>query len=85
MSVLPIAPADKFVVVTPADGTKLVFDGKNFATKGIFVGGAGNLAIKDSVNNSVTFTGVIAGSVLPLETDEVLSTGTTATNIVALF
>jgi hypothetical protein len=35
--------------------------------------------------NSLTLTGVTAGSVLPLRVTKVKSTGTTATNIAALW
>lgn len=34
--------------------------------------------------SSVTFTGVAAGSILPVAVNRVLATGTTATNIMAL-
>lgn len=53
-------------------------------TSGLFIGGAGNVAVTMASGDSVTFTGVVAGSILPIECYQVLSTNTTATNIVAL-
>lgn len=78
-------PSGSFVAVTPSNSADLVYGGDAVTSRGIFVGGAGNLAVRDLEGNSVTFTGVVAGSVLPIRVARVLSTGTTATNIVALF
>lgn len=54
-------------------------------TREIFIGGAGTLKVTMVSGKTVTFTGVIAGSRLPLAVVKVFRTGTTATNIVALF
>ena len=48
----------------------------------IFVGGAGNMTITDGKGNSVTFTGIAAGTLLPVEAVKV--TAATATNLVGL-
>lgn len=64
--------------VTPADSD---LSGKIYV--GVFVGGAGNLAVRmaeDSAN--VTLVGVAAGTFLPIAVKRVASTNTTATNIV---
>ena len=73
-----IDPATKARAVTPSDATELRF-------KALYIGGAGNVAIiaKDDTA-AVTFTGVTAGSILPVEGTKVMSTNTTATAIVAL-
>lgn len=83
-------PSFQFSAVTPSDTKKLTYTNSSSMVeekrcKGIYVGGAGNLAIKDDAGNAVTFTGVTAGSVYPISTDTIMSTNTTATNIVALF
>lgn len=55
-------------------------------TKGLYVGGAGDIAcrlIDDSAD--VTFVGVPAGAVLPIRVSHVRVSGTTATNILALY
>mgnify|MGYP000367202920 CR=1 FL=1 len=51
----------------------------------LFIGGAGNLRVLTAGGDDVTFTGVLAGSFLPVQVTRVYSTGTTATNIVALW
>lgn len=74
------SPATKAAVVTPNDGADLAS-----VSRAIYIGAGGNLAVMladDSV--AVTLVGVSAGSVLPLRVKRVMSTGTTATNIVAL-
>jgi hypothetical protein len=73
-------PADDFVAVTPSNSVDLAF-----RCRGIYVGGAGDLAVmaKDGVT-AVTFKGVPAGTLLPIRTKRVMVTNTTATLIVAL-
>ena len=85
-----IEPSFQFVVVTPSDTAPLKYTtSSGFVEekrcKALYIGGAGNVAINDDAGNSVTFVGVLAGSVIPVSTENVLNTGTTATNIVALF
>jgi len=66
--------------VTASDST--VFE----ATRGLYVAGAGDLTVRMALGqNNVTFTGVTAGSVLPVCVDQVRATGTTATGIVRLW
>lgn len=50
----------------------------------LFVGGAGDVAVKGADGVLATFT-VPAGVTLSIQPRQVLSTGTTATNIIALF
>lgn len=64
--------------ITPSDVTIIP------ACRGLFVGGAGNIAVVMAGGTSVTFTGVVAG-ILPIQVSQVKATGTTATNIVALY
>ena len=74
------SPAARAVAVTPSDGTALTL-----VSRGIYVGSAGNLAVTMKAGgNDVTFVGVAAGSLLPLRVTHVLSTGTTASDIVAV-
>lgn len=74
------APADDCYEITPNDSTDL--------TKGpggwpvLNIGVAGDIAIVTAAGNSRTVT-VVAG-VFPVRVQRVLSTGTTATDIVAL-
>lgn len=65
--------------VTPSDTSAL----EPFPVA-VFVGGAGDIAVKGSDGVAATFT-VLAGTSLPIQPRMILSTGTTATNIIALF
>ena len=64
--------------ITPNDSTVLA------TTRGLYVGGAGNVAIQAADGTTATLSGVVAGTVLPIQVVKVNATGTTATNIVAL-
>ena len=74
-----IAPYKSAAVVTPADGSDIP------VTKGLYVGGAGNVNVDFSSGPTVLFSGVPAGTVLPIRVKRVRSTSTTATLIVALY
>lgn len=73
-------PARSAASVTPSDSTDL-----ERKSKGIWVGGDGDLSVIMHNGEQVTFTGVVGGSLLPLAVTRVRSTGTTATGIVALY
>lgn len=73
------SPAVKTAAVTPSDSTVL-------NCRALYVGSAGDVAIvgfRDSV--AVTLSSVPAGTILPIACRKVMSTNTTASNIVALF
>ncbi len=72
--------ADKFVAITPSDSTKLMP-----GAVGMFVGGAGNVAVQDREGGTVTFTAVPAGTFMPISPFRVMATNTTATLIIALY
>jgi len=74
------SPAVGAAAVTPADSDLTVFP-----CRGIYVGGAGNVAIVTPQGDTVTFVAVPAGSILPVRAKQIRSTNTTATNIVALY
>lgn len=63
--------------VTPSDTIDTAF-------RALFVGGAGNVKLTTAAGNTLTITGVTAGSVLPIEGTRVWNGSTTATNMVAL-
>lgn len=63
--------------VTPSDTTEVGFTS-------LYIGGAGNVAVKMQDGQSVTFSSVPAGTFLPVAVCRVLATGTTATGIVGL-
>lgn len=68
--------ARNHIAITKSDATIIQADA-------IFVGGAGDVVIKDRDGTSVTYT-VPAGTIIPVQATMVMSTGTTATNIVGL-
>ena len=74
------APANRAVAVTTNDGSDLAF-----VARALYVGGAGDIALITSGGDTVTFAAVTAGSILPVRTARVLATGTTATNIIAIW
>ena len=80
------------------DTTLLVTDAifaaqpKNYAVYGgtqdgavLYIGTAGNLRVTTVAGDDVTFSGVLGGSFFPVNVVKVFSTGTTATNIIALW
>jgi hypothetical protein len=73
-------PARSAVAVTPSDTTEF-----STVTRALFVGGAGAVTALMADGTTCTFTGVTAGSVLPIRIRRVNSTSTTATNMVALW
>lgn len=63
--------------ITPSDSTVVDFNG-------IYIGGAGNLAVTLYDGSVVTLTAVIVGTIYPLRVIKVMSTNTTATVLVGL-
>lgn len=70
--------AENAFAITPSDVTDI-------SATSLYIGGAGNLAVLTAGADTVTFNGVLAGTILPVEVTRVLSTGTTATNIIGLY
>lgn len=82
-------PSDKFLAVTASDTAKITAysDDNNIKLlrcRALYIGTSGDVVVKNAKGDSITFSSVPVG-VLPVSTDQVLSTGTTASNIVALF
>lgn len=73
-------PFLKAAAVTKSDSTVLA------KTRGLYIGGAGNVAVIMADDASaVTLVGLAVGVVHELSVTKVMSTNTTATNIVALY
>lgn len=60
-------------------------DSAQVLCRAIYVGGAGNLKVTTVGGDAITLNGLTAGSIIPLECSVLWSTGSTATNIVALY
>lgn len=74
----PMFPEDA-AAITPSDSADL----PQFSV--VFVGAGGNVKVTTAQGSAVTFTGVNAGSVLPVRVRRVWATGTTATSMTAVF
>lgn len=73
-------PALNAAAITTSDSAALAN-----STRGIYVGGAGDVKVDLGGSGTVTFAGVPAGTILPVRASKVYATGTTATNLVALY
>ena len=82
------SPALKFAAVTPSDSANLALGSNSMYARALYVGGAGNVTVVSAADDSetpITFAGVAAGTILPIQVRAVMATNTTATSIVALF
>ena len=74
-----IASAKSAEVITPSDTV-----GFSRTCLGIYVGVTGNVTALLTDESVVTFVGVPAGAILPVQANRVNATDTTATSLVAL-
>lgn len=76
----PTSPAEGCFAIAPSDSAELPF-----VTKGIYIGGDGDLAVVALGNSApVTFRNLLAGTILDVRAKAVFATGTTAANLVGL-
>jgi hypothetical protein len=74
-------PVSSGAAITPDDATDLTFE-----TRGIYIGAAGNVTVTLAQDQSkVTFTALAIGVIHPIAASRVWATGTTATDILALY
>lgn len=74
-----IAPASRAAAITPNDSALV-------GARALYIGTAGDIAIAPHRDlDPVIFKNVPAGTILPVHAARVALTGTTASNIVALF
>jgi hypothetical protein len=79
-NVFSTSPSDRYEAVTPSDTVDLTKP-----CRSLYVGVAGNVVAVTTADDTVTFTGVVAGEILPIVAKRINSTSTTATDIVALY
>lgn len=72
-----LGPAVHAAAVAPSDTNEM-----EFASKRLWVGGAGNVKLVTVGGETVTYASVPAGTYLNVRAVQVFSTGTTATNII---
>ena len=53
--------------------------------RALYVGGAGDLAMNNRAGISVVFSGILAGTILPIRPNQLLAVGTTATLVLFLY
>jgi hypothetical protein len=75
------SPSGNFAAVTPSD----VADIPAGQCRGLYVGGDGDVSVVSEAGDSVVFKLAKAGMVLPVITRRVNATGTTASDLVALY
>lgn len=73
-------PARNAFVISPSDNTELAV-----VTRGIWVGGDGNIVVMLELGDIVSFPGAVAGTVVPVCARKVYATGTTATGLRGLY
>ena len=74
------SPAERAFAITPNDSADL-----SVFPRAIYVGGAGAVKVTTLGGDTVTFSGCLAGTVLPVRAARVFSTGTDATNLIGLY
>lgn len=72
---------------TPAENAFAVTIGENmeYATRAIYVGVGGDINIQTVHNDEVLLKNVLTGQILPIRVKKILSSGTTATDIVGFY
>lgn len=74
------SPCDNGAAITPNNNTDLTY-----VSRAIWVGGAGSVNVVLAGGQTVLFTGILAGTLLPLRVTRVLASSTSATNLVAIW
>lgn len=77
---LSTSPGEHAFAVTPHNTTQL-----EHATRGIYIGGTGNLKVTTVGGEEEVFVGIAAGVIHPIAAIIIWSTGTTATSIVGVY
>lgn len=80
-----IYPIPNWEAVTPSDTLKLSFQGKSARSHAIVVGVDGNVAVRNQDGSSAVIKGLVAGGQYSIQTDQILATGTSASDITAGF
>jgi hypothetical protein len=73
-------PGEGAFAIVPSDVTPLAVK-----PRAIYVGGAGNISLITLNGETVVFTAVPVGSILPVRAAQVLSTNTTATLLIGIY
>lgn len=74
------SPGSRAFAVSPNDSVDL-----SIVTRALWVGGAGDVKVTTLGGDTVTFSGVTAGSLIPIRVSRIFSTLTTATLILGIY
>ncbi len=74
------SPATKHFAMTPHDSTN-----ESNYTRGVYIGGSGNLTIVTDDDVAVAYSNAVAGTIIPIRAKRVNSTGLTASNLVGMY
>ena len=87
MGVLNYMQSGRAAAVTPSNTTNIpsVSGGTNEEGCILYIGATGTVKVRTIGGDDVTFAGVPAGTTLQVRVVRVFSTGTSATNIIALW
>lgn len=66
--------------ITPSNDTDFKVE-----ARAIFIGVGGDIRIRTQSGNTVTFKNLVSGYILPVQVVRVYQTGTTASELIALF
>ena len=78
-----LVPPRKFKAIATSDTVPQAVEGRPL--RGIYVGGAGNISIKDDLGVTTLLTAVPVGTVLDIGPRFVMATSTTATVMVGFY
>lgn len=74
----PMYPGSAFSI-TPSNSANLA----NVSV--VYVGGAGNVRVTTAQGDDVTFSGLLAGAIIPVQVLKVWATSTTATSLIGIY
>lgn len=74
------SPGSGAAAITPSDTVDLPV-----SARAVYIGSSGNVAVITVGGDEVTFVNTAAGSTLPVRVARVKATGTTSTNLVAIY
>lgn len=77
----PNRAAEQASSVVPSDSADL----SSGMTRGLYIGGSGDVKVDMADGSTVTFVGLAAGVIHPLRVKRIYTSGTTATNIIAVY
>ena len=79
------SPSAAYPMFPESAGAVTPSDSATFSPSVVYVGTSGNVAVTTAAGDSVTFTNVQSGGVIPVRIKAVLATGTTASNLVRVY